>query len=126
MSRTRIAALAVFGARIAYAAGLALAPSKVGTPWIGPSAASAPTQVPLRLIAGREVVLHAVAAADVLRGRDVVPWLLVSLAGDLGDIASTVASRAALPSGNTAKTAVAAGTSGALTAAVLAGALRAR
>ena len=36
MNRVKVAALAVFGARIAYGAGLVLAPTKLGTPWIGP------------------------------------------------------------------------------------------
>jgi hypothetical protein len=50
------------------------------------------------------------------------PWLAVSIAGDLCDIAATTASRSGLPRGSAPATAAVAGASAAISAAVLAAA----
>lgn len=118
MDNARTAALAVLGLRVAYGLGLVAAPEKLALRWLGPSAATPPTQVPLRALGVREAILHGGAIAAVLAGRPVRPWLAASIAGDLSDIASTVAGRAGLPGEAPVATAVVAGASAAISAAV--------
>jgi len=118
MDNSRIAALAVLGLRVAYGAGLVAAPEKLALRWLGPSASEPPTQVPLRALGVREAILHGGAIAAVLAGRPVRPWLAASIAGDLSDIASTVLGRDGLPDEAPVATAVVAGASAAISAAV--------
>jgi hypothetical protein len=120
MSRARAAAVAVLGLRVAYGTALAAAPERLARRWLGPSAATAPTQVPLRALGVREALIHAGALAAVWRGDAVRPYLAASIAGDLSDIAATVAGRRGLPGEAPAATAVVAGASAALSAAVAA------
>jgi hypothetical protein len=116
----RGAALAVFGLRIGYGAGLIAAPAPLARRWLGQGAERAPVQVPLRALGAREVVLHAGAALAAVRGGPLRPWLAASIAGDLTDIAWTAVGRRELPSGAVGATAVVAGASAALSAAVAA------
>jgi len=118
MSPARIAATAVLGARIAYGLGLVAAPARLTGSWLGPAGAHPPTQVPVRGVGAREIALHGVALAATLRDAPVRPWLAVSFAGDLADIAATAAAGSALPGGAVPKTAAAAGVSAVLTAIV--------
>jgi hypothetical protein len=111
-------ALAVLGFRVAYGAALVLAPQKVVKSWLGPT--SDATEVALRALGAREIGIHGAGIAAVLTGADVRPWLAVSIAGDLSDVASTAVGRSGLPSGSAPKTAMVAGGSAALTAVVLA------
>ena len=110
--------LAVLGFRVAYGAALLVAPQKVVKSWLGPT--SDATEVALRGLGAREIGIHGAGIAAVLAGADVRPFLAVSIAGDLSDIAATVAGRGGLPDGSAPKTAAVAGGSAALTAAVLA------
>jgi hypothetical protein len=114
----RVAAGAVLGARIAYGAALIVAPEPLTRRWLGALVGSAPVKVPLRALGVREVVLHAGALAAALRGEPVRPWLAGSIAGDLADIASTAAARRGLPAGAVGATAVVAGASALVSAAV--------
>src|SRR3954451_15872008 len=112
MSRSRIAAIAVFGLRIAYGAALLAAPDKVTKRWLGPGRHGAAATVALRGLGAREVAIHAAVLVAALRAAPVRPWLAVSIAGDLSDIAATAAttaSRSGLPSGATPATAAVAG-----------------
>jgi hypothetical protein len=118
MDRTRTAALAVLGLRVAYGLGLVAAPEKLALRWLGPSASTPATQVPLRALGVREAILHGGAIAAVLAGRPVRPWLAASIAGDLSDIAATVAGRAGLPDEAPVATADVAGASVAISVAV--------
>lgn len=103
--------------RIVYGLGLIVDPERLATRWLGPDASRAPVQVPLRALGMREVLLHGGALAAALGGRDVRPWLAASIAGDLTDIASTVAGRRELPRGAAPATAIVAGGSALLSAA---------
>jgi len=114
----RSAALAVLGLRVVYGAGLIAAPAPLARRWLGAGAERAPVQVPLRALGVREIVLHLGGALAVLRGLPVRPWLVASIAGDLGDIAWTALGREELPSGAVGATAVVAGASAALSAGV--------
>jgi hypothetical protein len=120
VTRARAAALAVLGLRVAYGAGLVAAPERLARRWLGPSAATAPTQVPLRALGVREAILHGGGIAAAVAGRPLRPWLAASIAGDLSDVASTVAGRRGLPGEAPVATAIVAGASAALSAAVAA------
>ena len=117
---TRGLTVTLFAAHVAYGAVLLAAPHKITRSWLGPAVDGDPLKVALRAVAGREIALHGLGIAAALSGRPLKPYLAASLAGDLNDIAATVAGRAGLPEGSAIKTAAAAGGSAALTAAVLA------
>jgi hypothetical protein len=118
-SPSRVATMAVLGLRIAYGAGLIVAPRRLGARWLGPAASAAPTQVPLRALGAREILLHAGALVAAVRGAPLRPWLAGSVAGDLTDVISTVAGRRQLPDGS-ARATVLVGGGSALAGAVLA------
>src|SRR5947199_10294055 len=99
MPPVRLAAVSVLALRVAYGAGLIVAPARLAERWVGSGAGRAPVAVPLRGLGMREVVLHGLALRAALRGGPVRPWLAGSVAGDLADIAATVAGRAELPAG---------------------------
>ena len=120
MSRSRAAVIAVLGLRVAYGVGLILAPARLARRWLGSSAETAPTQVPLRALGAREVVLHSGALAAVLAGEPVRPWLVGSIVGDVTDIASTFVGREQLPSGAAPATVLVGGGSALVTAALVA------
>jgi hypothetical protein len=115
-------AAAVLGFRIAYGLALLVAPGKVaGKRWLGPGARQPAATVALRGLGAREVAVHSIALATLVRGGDVRPWLAASAAGDLADVGAAVISRDGLPGNSAVATAVVAGGSAALTAAVAAG-----
>jgi len=112
----RIATLAVLGLRVAYGAGLIAAPERLARRWLGPAAGAPPTQVPLRGMGAREIVVHGAAIAAALRGAPLRPYLAASAAGDVADILATVTGRRGLPDGSAAATLAVAGGSALLTA----------
>jgi hypothetical protein len=116
MTAARRGALVLLALRIAYGVALVVAPARLGRRWLGSASATAPTQVPLRGLGVREVALHGAALIAAVRGAPLRPWLAVSIAGDLSDIASTVAGRQQLPKGSAVATLAAGGGSAALTA----------
>ena len=109
----RTATLALLGLRVAYGAALIAAPERLGLRWLGPPAGAAPTQVPLRGLGAREIVVHGAAIAAVLQGKPVRPFLAASAAG-------TVTGRRGLPVGAAPATVAVAGGSAVLTAALAA------
>ena len=119
----RSAALTVLGLRVAYGVALVATPAKITRSWLGPSVEGDATQVALRGLGGREVLLHGFGIAAAVRGKPLLPWLLISMAGDLTDIAATFAGRGGIPDDAPKKTAAVAGGSAALTGAVLAASL---
>lgn len=119
MAPERLAALTVLGLRAAYGAALVVKPESVTKQWLGPLRQVGPTQVALRGLGAREIGLHGGAIAAVLSGAPARPWLAASIAGDLSDIAATNAADG-LPRGAGWKTALVAGGSAVLTAAIAA------
>jgi hypothetical protein len=109
----------VLGMRVAYGVGLIVVPERLAGRWLGPDTRRAPVQVPLRALGMREALLHAGALSAAVRGRSARPWLAASIAGDLTDIASTFAGRAELPDGAARATALVAGASAFLSAALM-------
>src|SRR6476659_9126453 len=113
---SRTAVLAVLGLRIAYGAGLVAAPGRLVERWLGPP--SDPAVVALRGLGAREVLVHGLALAGVLRDVPVRPFLAASIAGDLTDIAATTAARRGLPDRAALATLAVAGASAAISAGV--------
>src|SRR3954462_5407856 len=109
MSRSRTAAVAVAGLRMAYGAALALAPASTGGKWIGRDGRRPATGVALRALGAREVALHAGAVAATVRGDPVRPWFLASMLGDFPDVLATAGAAANVPDDAPAKTFVVAG-----------------
>ena len=124
MSRVRVAAIAVLAFRVAYGAGLIVAPERLSKNWLGPVDDAA--KVALRGIGGREIAVHGFAIAAAVRGRPLAPWLAVSIAGDVNDIVATYAGRQGIPDDAPKKTALVAGGSAVLSAAVLTAAANGR
>lgn len=118
MTGARKAATVVLGLRTAYGVGLIAAPSRLGRRWLGPAANAAPTQVPLRALGAREVIIHVGGILAAVRGAPLRPWLAGSIVGDLSDLAATVAGRDELPKGSPTATLVVGGSSAVLSAAV--------
>ena len=114
----RTATLAVLGLRVAYGVALIAAPERLALRWLGPSAGTPPTQVALRGLGAREIVVHGAAIAAATRDLPLRPFLAASVAGDLADIAATVAGRRGLPDGAAPATLAVAGGSALLTAAL--------
>jgi hypothetical protein len=125
MSRARQAAAAVAALRIAYGVALMVTPPHTTKRWLG-AAGQGPGggQVAIRALGAREIALHAGALAAALGDWSIRPWFAASIAGDLADIASTFAAREALPEHSAPATAVVAGASAAISAAVAAAAER--
>ena len=112
----RVATLTVLGLRVAYGAALIAAPERLALRWLGPEAGKPPTQVPLRGLGAREIVVHGAAIAAALRGLPLRPFLVASVAGDVADIVATAAGRRGLPDGAAPATLAVAGGSALLTA----------
>ena len=112
----RAATLALLGLRVAYGVALIAAPERLALRWLGPAAGEAPTQVALRGLGAREIVVHGAAIAAALHRLPVRPFLAASAAGDLADIAATVGGRRGLPPGAAPATLAVAGGSALLTA----------
>jgi hypothetical protein len=118
----RLATMAVLTLRVAYGAGLVVAPARLARRWLGPAAETGPTQIPLQGLGTRELVLHAGALVAAVQDAPLRPWLIGSSAGDLTDVIATFAKRRQLPAGAAGATVVVAGGS-ALLSAVLAAAV---
>jgi hypothetical protein len=73
MTGARKGAIVVLALRIAYGAGLIAAPGRLGRRWLGPAANAAPTQVPLRALGAREIILHAGAILAAVQGAPLPP-----------------------------------------------------
>lgn len=118
MTRARQAAVVVMGLRIAYGAGLVAAPARLGRRWLGPAADAPPTQVPLRGLGAREIVMHAGMIVAAVGDAPLRPWLAGSIAGDLSDLLATFVGRDELPEGSMTATLLTGGSSALLSAAL--------
>lgn len=117
-SATRSLAVAVLTLRVVYGVALVARPERLSRRWLGPDSANAPTQVPLRGLGAREIVVHGAALMAARRGDPLRGYLVASVVGDLSDIVATLAGRRELPDGAAVATVVVAGGSALLTAAV--------
>ena len=97
MNRTAKLAIACAAGRIAFGIGLAAAPGKLGSSWIGSDAQREAAQVPIRGLGMRDVAVGGGIAAAALAGQDLKPWLLGCVAADLMDVAAILAAGDAVP-----------------------------
>lgn len=77
--------------RTAFGAGLLAAPGRVGTSWLGPDAQRPPVHLVIRGLGARDVALAAGAAWAAATDGVLRPWLVGTVAGDLVDVAATLA-----------------------------------
>jgi hypothetical protein len=117
-NRTRTLAAAVMSLRVVYGVALIAAPDRLSRRWLGPDGERAPTQVALRGLGAREIIVHGAGLAVALRGGSLRGFVVASVAGDLADVAATVAGRDGLPAGAAPATIAVAGGSALLTAVV--------
>jgi hypothetical protein len=92
--RSLIAAFAL--GRIAFGAGLILAPERVARGWIGDDAGRRAAQVAVRGLGARDIALSAGALLSA-GGDGTRTWLLATAASDCVDVAATLAAGDALP-----------------------------
>lgn len=114
----RTVAVALLSLRVVYGVALLLAPERLARRWLGPDSARAPTQVALRGLGAREIVVHGAALVAASRGDRLGGYFAASVAGDLADVVATVLGGPELPEGSVKATVVVAGGSALLTAGV--------
>lgn len=119
-SPARIVAAGVLTLRVFYGLALIADPERLSRKWLGPAGGRAPTQVALRGLGAREVIVHGAALTTALRGGPLRGYLAASIAGDLCDVVATIVGRDELPDGAALATAAVAGGSALLTAGVAA------
>ena len=83
--------------RVAYGLGLVAAPGRVGSAWLGPTVERGPARTAARGLGVRDAAMSAGVLAAVLRDENPTPWIAACVAGDLLDIAATLADRDSLP-----------------------------
>jgi hypothetical protein len=81
--------------RLGFGAGMLLAPARLSRPWIGGEAAGSGTQVVVRSLGARDLVIG--AGALVSRGPDRQHWLLAAVVSDATDLIASLAAGSALP-----------------------------
>jgi hypothetical protein len=115
-------AVAGYGAlRIAYAVALLAAPGRTARPWLGEAAGRPGATVAIRGLAIRDLVLAAGAVAAAASGGSARPWLAACAVSDAVDLTATLAADGAeLPPRAKPGTVVAAGSFGAIAAALAA------
>ena len=109
-------------ARIAFGAGLIVAPQRVAGGWLPGDAARKPTQVAIRGLGARDAAIAAGLVLAARNGERLRPWLAGCIACDLADIASTLAAGDALPARARWGTVALAGSAAAIGAALAASA----
>ena len=108
--------------RMAFGLALIALPERVGASWLGTAGTQPAVHVALRGLGARDIGLAAGAAWAASSEGAVRPWLVATVAGDLADLAATLAAGDAVPSRARSGTLALAGASAlvgaALTAAV--------
>jgi hypothetical protein len=82
--------------RLAFGAALLGAPGRVGSSWLGPDAQKAPVHVALRGLGARDIALAGGAAWAAVSDGSLRPWLVGTAAGDVADVAATLAAGSSL------------------------------
>jgi hypothetical protein len=113
-------AIAFALARIAFGAGLIVAPQRVASGWLPGDAGRRPTQVAIRGLGARDVAIAGGIVLSATEGAGMRPWLAGCIACDLADIASTLAAGDALPARARWDTVALAGTAAVMGAALAA------
>ncbi len=125
MGSTRLTTIAFAAGRIAFGAGLIAAPEKAAGPWIGRDAKRGPVKIALRGLGARDIALSVGMLLTLDDPDRLAPWLAVTIASDLTDLAATLAAPAGkLPENARWGTVALAGAGAALGAALLAASKR--
>ncbi|HET9719728.1 MAG TPA: hypothetical protein VFP55_06610 [Solirubrobacteraceae bacterium] len=106
-------------ARVAVGVGLIAQPGRLTTAWLGRDAKAAGTQVAVRGLGARDLVLGAGTA--IASGSDRQRWLIAGIVGDVADLTATLAAGRALPARGRVLVAALAGAGVAMGATALAG-----
>ncbi len=121
MPSTRTTTIAFAASRIAFGAGLIAAPAALAGRWIGTDAERGPVKIALRGLGARDVALSVGMLLSLDDDDQLAPWLAVTIASDLTDMAATLAAPAdKLPAHARWGTVAVAGAGAALGAALLA------
>ncbi len=108
--------------RLAYSLALLAAPVSLTKRWLGPATRQAPTEIAVRGLATRDVVLALGVLVSAVRGESSQAWLLGCAVSDGSDLLSTVLAKAGdLPAGSKRATIVVASFSGAAATALAVG-----
>ncbi len=83
--------------RIAFGVGLLAAPGRLGESWIGEPAEHPAVHIAFRALGARDIALAAGAVLAVTRGTPSRPWLALTVASDLVDLAATLAAGDRVP-----------------------------
>lgn len=83
--------------RTAFGVALLAAPSQVGSSWLGSDAERAPVHVAIRGLGARDIALAGGAAWAAVKDDSLRPWLVGTVAGDVTDIAATLAAGSSIP-----------------------------
>jgi hypothetical protein len=83
--------------RFAFGAALVATPSRIGSSWLGEDADRPPVHIALRGLGVRDIALAGGSAAAALRVEPLRPWLIGLAAGDLVDLAATLAAGGSIP-----------------------------
>ncbi len=97
MTRTRQLTLFYCAGRVAFGLALVGPASWAAARWIGPDAERRPVGVAMRGLAVRDMALGLGAIDAVRRDGAVLPWLVAAAAGDVADIAISLAAGDSLP-----------------------------
>jgi hypothetical protein len=97
MTQTRRLTLLYCAARAAFGLALLGPPSWAATRWLGPDARRRAVTVAVRGLGTRDMALALGAIDAVRREGAVVPWLVAAVAGDVTDIAISLAAGESLP-----------------------------
>jgi hypothetical protein len=89
--------LAYAATRTAFGLALLAAPRRLGTSWLGPDADREAVHVALRGLGARDIALAAGAAWAAGTDRELRPWLVGTVAGDLVDLGATLAAGDSIP-----------------------------
>jgi hypothetical protein len=83
--------------RVAFGAGMLLAPRRVAHGWIGDDIERPPVALLVRAVGARDIVLGSGALLALASGQPARTWLQAGLAADLADTAITAAALRSLP-----------------------------
>jgi hypothetical protein len=97
MAQRRNLIYAFTSGRIAFGVALVAVPGRVGKSWIGPPADHPAVHIAFRALGARDIALAAGAALAATRGSATRPWLALTVASDLVDLAATLAAGNSVP-----------------------------
>ncbi|MCW3039760.1 MAG: hypothetical protein JWM31_1665 [Solirubrobacterales bacterium] len=108
-SQALLGARLIAAGRVLFGAAMVARPAQVTTPWLGGTAATAGTQVAVRALGIRDLMLGAMTLHTVAHPQIGPRWVATCAINDAVDMLSTLAGRDELPSRGVAGTVALAG-----------------